>query len=192
MQELLESCGLVATFVATLMEGEVFFVTAIVSSKVGTFSTTGALIAGFFGSYVQGWFKYFVAKKHGQKLLEKSETLSKKIEKSASWYDKNPSLYLVSYKFIFGLTTVILVLSGLRDMSYVQFAIYSAISSLLWVAVFGVLGYYCADFVLSSFATFGEHKFKFIGGLIILGIVVYYWRHRRCLKDCVEAMEEAS
>lgn len=47
MTTLFEGCGLLATFVSTLLEGEVFFITAIVTSKLGTFSTTGALIAGF-------------------------------------------------------------------------------------------------------------------------------------------------
>lgn len=190
MTELFESCGLIATFIATLLEGEVFFTTAIVSAKLGTFSFTGALIAGFWGSYLQGWFKYFVAKKYGVKLLSKSAKLDKKIQKSAAWYDKNPVLYVILYKFLFGLTTVILVLSGLRDMGFVKFAVYSAISSLLWVAVFGVLGYYCADFVLDSFASVRDHKYKIIGGLSILGFIVWYWKHRQHLKHCMEIIND--
>jgi len=73
MQEFIEHCGLIATFVATLLEGEVFFITAIISSKLGAFSTKAAFFVGFLGSYTQGWFKYYVAKNYGRKLLEKSE-----------------------------------------------------------------------------------------------------------------------
>jgi len=192
MQELFEGCGLLATFIATLLEGEVFFITAIISSKLGAFSTTGAIIAGFLGSYVQGWFKYYVAKIHGNKLLLKSPKLNSKISKNAEWFDKNPVLYLTIYKFMFGLTTVVLVLSGLRNMSYYKFAIYSAISSLIWVIVFGFAGYFCADLVLNAFETIGDYRLHFIGALIIIGLIVFYVKHRKHLKHCIEVIADAN
>jgi hypothetical protein len=48
MIELFEACGLLATFVGTLLEGEVSFITAIVSSKLGYFSTTVIFVIAFF------------------------------------------------------------------------------------------------------------------------------------------------
>lgn len=91
---------------------------------------------------------------------------------------------------MFGLTTVILVLSGLRDMSYIKFALYSAISSLLWVAVFGFIGYHCADMALSAFYSLENHKFKVIAGLSVFGLTVWYWKHRQNLNHCVEAIKQ--
>lgn len=190
MTELFESCGLVATFIATLLEGEVFFITAILSSKLGVFSTKAALVMGFLGSYTQGWFKFYVAKKHGRKLLDRSEKINAKVTKYSEWFDKKPILYLSGYKFMFGLTTVILVLSGLRDISYFKFAVYSAFSSLIWVIVFGLAAYYCADVALSAFETIGDYKFHIIGSLIVIGIIVFYIKHKRNLQCCIEAMTE--
>jgi len=191
MAEYFESCGLLATFIATLMEGEVFFITAIISSKLGAFSTKGALIVGFLGSYTQGWFKYYIAKNHGRKLLKKREKLNSKIEKYSVWFSKHPILYLTIYKFLFGLTTVILFLSGLKNIGYLKFAIFSAISSLMWVAVLGSAAYYYADTVLNAFEFLGMYKHHIIGVLIVVGIIVFYVRHRINLHCCVQAVIES-
>ena len=145
---------------------------------------------GFLGSYAQGWFKYYVAKNHGQKLLKRSQKLNSKLETSSKWFDNHPELYLTIYKFMYGMTTVILVLSGIRGISYLKFAIYSAISSLMWVAAFGFAAYYCADALLSTFDKIGDFKQYIIGALIVLGLLVFYIRHRRHLKHCIEAISE--
>ena len=190
MEELFESCGLLATFIATLLEGEVFFVTAIISSKLGLFSTKGAIIVGFLGSYVQGWFKYYIAKKHGRKLLQKSKKLEKKLAKNTAMFNKNPILFLVGYKFMFGLSTVILVLSGLGNINYFKFGLYSAISSILWVIFFGLSAYFCSEILLQSFEAIKDYKYYIIGTLIAIGFIVYDVRHRSHLMCCVEAMSE--
>jgi len=190
MQELLENCGLIATFIATLMEGEIFFITAIISSKFGAFSTSAALIVGFLGSYTQGLIIFYAARNHGLKLLKRNKKLHDQITKNAGWFDKNPMLILMLYKFFFGLTTAILILAGLREISYLKFAIFTAISSFLWVTFFGLLAYYCADIVLSAFETLANYKFHIIGVLILIGLYVFYAKHKKNLQNCVEVILE--
>ena len=183
-------CGFIATLIGTFLEGEVFLTAAVVSAKLGELSLLGAFLAAFLGSYLQGWLKFYLAKNHGRKLLEKSSRLSKKVENSSQWYDKNPVLYLLSYKFLFGVNTAILLLSGLRNMSYAKFALYSGIASLIWLLVFGSLAYFCAESLLNSFSAIGKYKFHIIAGLIVLGLFIWFVRHKRQLKDCLEVIQE--
>jgi len=111
-----------------------------------------------------------------------------KVKKSATWFDENPELYLIIYKFMFGFTTVILVLSGLRNMGYLKFALYSAISSLMWVLVLGLGAYHCADQALNLLDTLSMYKYHVIIPLIVLGIIVFFVRQRISLTCCVQAI----
>ena len=190
MDMMSDACGFIGTLIGTFLEGEVFLTASIVGAKLGEQSLLGAIIAAFIGTYLQGWFKFYLAKNHGRKLLEKSSRLSKKVDSSSQWYDKNPVILLISYKFLYGVNTVILLLSGLRDMSYAKFALYSAIAALIWLSVFGGLAYFCADALLNSFSAIGEYKYYIIGGLIVLGLIVWYIRHQRQFKDCIEVIQE--
>ena len=71
MESFFESCGYIASFLGTLLEGEIMLLTAVISSKMGYFGYFGAMIAAFFGAYIKDWIKFLIAKKKGRQLLEK-------------------------------------------------------------------------------------------------------------------------
>lgn len=185
LENLYECCGILATFVGTLLEGEVFLLTAIISAKVGLFSYKAGLAAAFSGAYVQAWFKFLIAKRHGIQLLKKKPKLKEKIDKASKWFDKSPVGYLVGFKFIFGMTTIILVLLGLKDFGYLKFGIFSAIAIALWVVVLGGFGYFFAEPMLQFLNAVSMNKWLIIGVLCIIGLIVYFYKRgqdNHCLK----------
>ena len=98
LESLYESCGLLATYLGTLLEGEILFLTSILSAKLGLFNYYWALIAAFLGAYTKAWIKFSLAKKHGLKLLNNKPKLAEKLDKSSVWFDKRPFVFLSIYK----------------------------------------------------------------------------------------------
>ena len=137
IESLYAGCGLLATFLGTFLEGEVMFLTSILSAKMGLFNYYWALLAAFFGAYTQAWVKFLIAKKQGTKLLNNKPKLKEKLDKASVWFDKRPFAILSIYKFLYGMTTVILLMAGLRNISYLKFGIHTAIAVGLWVIVLG-------------------------------------------------------
>ena len=178
LESLMEGCGLIATFIGVLLEGEISLLTSIISSKMGLFSFYWAMVVAFVASYLQTWFKFYIAKKHGVKLLHKKPKLQEKIDKTSRWFDKRPSFYLVIYKFMFGLTTVIIVLAGIKNMSYLKFGIYNIIATLLWLFIFGGLGFFCAEQMIENMNLISDKKWYIIGGLASISILVWIFKKK--------------
>ena len=186
---LMEGCGLVATFIGVLLEGEISLLTAVIGAKMGLFSFYWALVIGYIASYIQTWFKFYIAKKHGTKLLNRKPELREKIERTSKWFDKRPSFYLIIYKFLFGLTTVIIILAGVKNISYLRFGFYNAIATLIWLAIFAGFGYFCAEQMIENMNSLADKKWYIIGSLATLSFLVWFFKYRPHDEHCLKPIE---
>jgi len=191
LEELYQACGLLASFIGTFVEGEVLLLTSVISAKMGMFNYYWGLIAAFFGAYVKDWLKFIVVKKQGNKLLDKKPKLKQKIDKSSVWFDKRPFFILSVYRLMYGMGTIIILMSGIKNISYLRFGIHSAISIALWIIVFGGFGWFCAEAMLSGINNLTDYKWYILGTLIVIGIVVWYYRHRPHDKYCLTPHPDA-
>jgi membrane protein DedA with SNARE-associated domain len=186
---LFESCGLIATFFGTLLEGEVSMITSVVGAQMGYYSFWLALLFGFLGAWVADWFKYIVGRTQGQKLLKKKPKLEAKFNKTSIWFDKHPYLVLIFYKLMFGMTTVILVMAGIKGISYARFTILSGISILLWVSILGLVGTYCAEPVIERIKMLSDHKLEVLAVLSVVAFLYWFLVKRPYRKECLKVKE---
>lgn len=189
MESLFESCGILATYLGTLLEGEIMLLTSVLSAKMGLFSYSWAMIAAFLGAYTQAWFKFLIAKKQGAKLLEKKPSLEAKLTKASSWFDKRPYVFLSVYRFMYGVGTIIILMSGLKNMSYLRFGIHAGVAILLWLALFGGFGYFCAEVMMNNIAFVSEYKWYIILTMIALGLALWFFKKRRDHNYCLKVAE---
>lgn len=187
---LLESCGYLATFMGTLLEGEISLLTSVVGAQSGYYNFYGAMLAAFGGAYIADWFKFLIAKNKGQLLLEKKPSLKGKLDANTAWFEKHPFLILTFYKFFLGFTTVVLLMAGLKNISYTRYAIHSAISIALWVAVLGGLGYHCADAMISNIQWVSDNVSSFIAILVATALSVWLFKRRPKYKECLEVADQ--
>lgn len=189
-ENFLESCGYVATFLGTLLEGELSLLTSVISAKAGYFNFYVAMLAAFSGAWIADWFKFIVGKKKGRQLLLKKPKLEQKINRYTEWFEKHPYLILSFYKFFLGFTTVFLILSGIKNISYTRFAIHSGISVALWVLLIGGLGYHCAEFMIQNIEWIGDNIFSFIIALSVVAFLIWFIIKRPYLKYCLTCLPE--
>ena len=178
LEGLYETCGYLASFLGTLIEGEVLLLTSVISAKLGYFNFYGGLIAAFFGAFLRDTIQFLLVKKQGQKLLTKNVKLKTKLDNMSGWFNKSPLLYLTIYRFIYGFSTAIIMLSSLKNMSYTKFALHSAIGIGLWVLVWGGLGYFCADVMIEQLNFLSEHSLEVIAALSIIGLLYWFFVKR--------------
>jgi len=184
MGQLFETCGVLASFLATFIEGEMLFVTAMISAKLGYFSFAWGVVAAFFGAFSRDFMLFFLARKKGSKILERKPSLKNKIEKASMWFGKHPFFYMTIYRLTYSFSTVIVILSGLKNVSFLRFTIHSLISVALWTAILGMLGYYCAEFVIEKLNFISDNKFIIISVLAVAGIAYWFFFKRHHDKEC--------
>ncbi len=189
MEELYETCGYVATFLGTLLEGEISLTTSMLGAKMGHYNVWVAMIVAFAGAWIADWFKYLIGKTQGATLLERKPKIKDKVDRATVWFEKHPYLILTFYKFLFGTTTVILVLAGIKKISYARFALHTGISVALWVGVLGGAAYHCSELLLRNFEFLSDHKLVIIGALSLLAASYWYFVKRPRVKYCTEPIE---
>lgn len=190
MNELYETCGYIASFLGTFIEGEILLLTSVMSAKLGYFNYFGGLVAAFFGAFLKDSLKFLMVKKYGSQLLNKKPKLKSKLGKASGWYEKRPFFYMTFYKILYGFGTPILMLSGLKDISYLRFAMHSAIGVALWVMIIGGIGYFCAEIMIKNISFLSSHSLEIIGGLILIGLLYWFFVKRPRDKYCFRLKNE--
>ena len=185
IEQLYDTCGYLASFLGTLIEGEVLLLTSVISAKLGHFNFFGGLIAAFGGAFLKDTLKFLIVRKQGKKLLDKKPKLQLKIDNASEWFNKNPLLYLIGYRLMYGFSTVIIMMSGLKEnISYAKFALYSAIGIGLWISLVGGLGYFCASVMIENLSFMSDHSFEVIGILSIIGLAYWFFVKRPHALHC--------
>lgn len=190
MDELFETCGYIASFFGTFIEGEIFLLTSVISSKLGYINFFGGLMAAFGGAFLRDSMQFFLAKKYGTKLLKYKPKLQTKLDSTSVWFEKRPFFYLTFYRLMYGFGTPILILSGLKDISIGRFVLHSAIGIGIWVSLLGGLGYFCADLMIENLNFISEHSIEFIVVLAIIGLLYWFFFKRPHRNYCFKPIEE--
>ncbi len=178
-------CGYLASFLGTLIEGEILLLTSVISAKMGYFNFFGGLLAAFFGAFVRDTIQFLIVKKQGKKLLKKKPKLQAKLDSASEWFNKNPFFYLTIYRLMYGFGSVIIMLAGLKDdISYSKFALYSTISISIWITIFGGLGYFFADAMIAQLNFMSSYSLEVIGILSLIGLMYWFFVKRPKEKYC--------
>ena len=183
MEELLQTCSYLASYLGTLIEGEILLLTTALSAKMGYMNFYIAMIFAFLGSYTRDWLTFLLARKSGNSIIEKKPALKEKLAKVSDIMGKNPTLILSTYRLMYGFVTIIVLMAGISGVSMRKFGILSAISNALWVTVIGGLGYFCAEAMIHQIDVLSENKGIVIGVLATIGLLYWFFVKRKEIKD---------
>ncbi len=189
MDELFETCGYLASFLGTFIEGEILLLTSVLSSKLGYFNYFGGLTAAFMGAFLKDSIKFMLVKKYGSKLLKHKPKLQAKLDSTSMWFEKRPFFYMTFYRLMYGFGTPILMLSGLKAIPYARFAFHSAIAVLIWIALIGGFGYFCAEIMVENLNFLKDNAVEVIGILSVIGLLYWLIIKRPHEKYCFKPIE---
>ncbi len=183
MDDLLANCGYIASFVGTFLEGELLLLTSVLASKMGYFNFFGGLAAAFAGAYSRDWLTFILAKKKGKQLIKNKPKLEAKLSKANNLLKKYPNAILGTYRMIYGMGMATVLLAGVSGVPAKKFAILSAISCMIWVAVYGGLGYLCAEGVMKNIKWMSKNSIYIIAALAFVGLLYWFFVKRKELAD---------
>ena len=136
-----------SAFIGALLEGEVALVTSLQASRMGYANFYGILLAGFIGTLLADWFFFLSARLKGRAYLQNKPRIEVQLNKMNHHMDRHANWLLLFYRFIYGFRTALPILFGLSDIPIRKFALFSLISTVLWICYVGTLGHYVADWL---------------------------------------------
>lgn len=173
MDELLTSSGYLATASATFLQGEILYLTAVLAAKLNEANYAGILAAAFVGAYARDWLIFLLARKRGRRFIEKRQSWAAKLQRAQGWLEQHPIKLLLAYRMIYGFSTIVILLSGVSQLTALRYGILTGIGCLIWVGFYGILGWFFADAVIRHLTIISHYANHAMVAVFFLLLI--YW-----------------
>lgn len=140
------------TFLWTFLEGETFVIFAGVAASKDILRIDLLLATAWLGSFCGDQFYFYLGRRYGKSLLRRYPHLERKIQKPLAWLEKYSVLFILTYRFLYGVRNFSSFAMGMSPLPWVQFAVLNFFGAGIWALCFSLSGYFLGDLVAKAFA----------------------------------------
>ncbi|HEX5659342.1 MAG TPA: DedA family protein [Polyangiales bacterium] len=182
MEAFIAHWGYLAILGGTFIEGEAVLVAAGAMAHQGLLWLPWVIVVAFVGGVLgdQAWF--LIGRRYGKPYLARRPKLQERARVVQTWLDKYGTLFLIGFRFMYGLRTVTPVLLGATGFSERRFLLYNVLGAALWSTSFGAIGYGLGAGVKALLARHGHtHELLLVGVVValVIALAVFVRMRRR-------------
>ncbi len=171
LQEFIETWGYVAVFLGSLVEGEsVIFVAGFLAHE-GYLSLHMIILVSFVGTFFADQALYFVGRRYGNSIIDKYPSIKPKADKAFLLLRRYDTLFILSFRFIYGIRIISPVIIGSSGVGIKRFLILNFIAAIIWSVGSCVAAYYFAHLIMDQLHLLP----KIILGLAVIGGGIWYF-----------------
>lgn len=173
MEEFLRNYGYLAVFLGSTIEGELILMTAGYFAYTGVLDLKWVMLYAFLGTLIADQACFYVGRFYGPKLLDKFPKLKTKSKKVFMLLHKYKSLFILSFRFIYGIRIASPIIIGASQMNPRFFSVLNVPAALVWAVVIAAVGYVFGE----TFELILEniHKIQKYGLLIGIPLIISIW-----------------
>ncbi|MDE1168582.1 MAG: DedA family protein [Pseudomonas sp.] len=176
LQQFLQDFGYLALFLGTFFEGETILVLAGFLAFRGYMDINLVMVVAFFGSYAGDQLWYFMGRKHGRKLLARKPRWQAMGDRALKHIQRHPDIWVLSFRFVYGLRTVMPVAIGLSGYPPRRYLLLNGIGAAVWAIVLALAAYKFGAILEGMLGNIKKYELWVLGGLLVLGGVLWLWR----------------
>ena len=177
LQQFLHDFGYFALFLGTFFEGETILVLAGFLAFRGYMDINLVVVVAFFGSYAGDQLWYYMGRKHGRKLLARKPRWQLMGDKALEHIRKHPDIWVLSFRFVYGLRTVMPVAIGLSGYPPLRYLLLNGICAAVWAAALAAAAYHFGAVLEGMLGSIKKYELWVLGALLLLGLAL--WLRRR-------------
>ncbi len=132
-------------FVWTALEGETFVIFAGLAAQKGLVNVWALFFAAWIGSFCGDQIFFLLGRKFGKRVLRHLPKLKPGITRALNWLEKYAVLFILTYRFMYGLRNVSGVAVGLSHVTWKKFVLWNGIAAFVWASAFVGFGYLYGD-----------------------------------------------
>lgn len=125
-----------------MLEGEIAILTALQSANLGHTNFFVVLVLAFLGTQILDWTMFLIGRNNGRTYLRKRPKLQAQVSRLQPQLDRYGNGLLLVYRFLYGFRYAVTLLFGLSTISTQKFALFSLLSTTLWLSILGIFGHY--------------------------------------------------
>ena len=130
-----------ATFLWTAVEGETFVIIAGLFAQKGYLNIGLLFVAAWLGSFCGDQIVFALGRRFGMRILDHFPRIEPMVERALHWIERYAVIFILCYRFIYGVRNVSSLAVGLSHVPWKKFAIWNAIAAFVWALAFAGFGY---------------------------------------------------
>jgi len=181
-EHLVESYGYLALFFGTLLEGETILVIGGFLAHRGYLTLPGVMLVAFAGSLLGDTLFFFLGRSRGEGALAEWPKLRQRLAKAQGFLNRNRTLLILSFRFLYGLRTVLPFALGTTRISFARFALLNAAGAALWSVVFTLLGYLFGELAKRMLVKLERFELLLVALIAVIGLCIWLfgrWRRQK-------------
>jgi membrane protein DedA with SNARE-associated domain len=172
--------GYLAVGLGTFFEGETILIAAGAMAHRGLLSLWWVVLSAFVGSLAGDQLWFTLGRTYGQPFIAKRPKVRARTEVVEGWLHKYGTVFVLGFRFLYGLRSVTPVLLGASRYAPSKFLLLNGLGAALWSVSFGYLGYGVGASLAALLARRGRVE-ELLLAAVAVGLVVglLSWRARR-------------
>ena len=135
------------TFVWTALEGETFVIFAALAAQQGHLNIAALFSAAWLGSFCGDQVFFFIGRFSGTRIVKRYPSLKPKLDKALGWLEKYATMFILSYRFMYGIRNVSGIAIGMSRLPWKRFVWLNLAAAFIWAFVFCGAGYFFGDVI---------------------------------------------
>jgi membrane protein DedA with SNARE-associated domain len=191
LHQFLDDFGYLALFLGTFFEGETILVLAGFLAFRGYMDINLVMLVAFLGSYAGDQLWYFLGRRHGRRLLARKPRWQTMGNKALEHIRKHPDLWVLSFRFVYGLRTVMPVAIGLSGYPPGRYLLLNGIGAMVWAVALGQAAYHFGSVLEGLLGNVKKYELWVLGGLLLLGVLLWISRRIKAARIARKAEQAA-
>ncbi|MBF0154166.1 MAG: DedA family protein [Magnetococcales bacterium] len=179
-EPLIREYGYIILFVVTFLEGETILLVAGFMAQQGILDLPLVILTAFAGTFFGDQLYFQIGYRWGKHILNRlSATWHARSERVNQLLHRYDTWFILGFRFVYGVRNVTPFALGSYGIRPLRFFLLNGLAALVWAMIFGVCGYVFGRTVDAFFDRVSYYAYDVLGGLFIVGIVVWAWRRFR-------------
>ncbi len=158
-------------------EGETFvLVAAALGRTQGLVNPWVLMLSVWLGSFLGDQLWFALGRRFGMRVVQRFPSGEKRLGTALRMIEKYGTLFILSFRLIYGIRNIASVACGLSNIPRLKFAILNFIAAGIWAASFVAAGWFVGEAI-------AKHGFFLVGG-ILLGLIAAFFVGRAIWQRC--------
>jgi membrane protein DedA with SNARE-associated domain len=176
---LIERFGYLATFVASVAEGETVLILSGISAHRGYLHLPWVIVVGALGGSVGDFVGFALGHRHGDAVLARFPRLVPSADRVRAVIRAHPDSAVFLVRFMYGFRLVGPLVIGGSGVSWPRFALFNVLSAIVWSACWVLLGYALGEAAQRLLGDVAKYERALFFGALAVAIAVALILHLR-------------
>ncbi len=183
LQDLISQFGYPALVLGTFLEGEVSLLLAAYLAVRNFLEIEWVALCAFLGTFASDQLWYHLGRRHGRALLERKPRWRPLGERANALLRRHPDLWVLGFRFLYGLRTVMPLAIGLSGYSWRRYLLLDAIGAGIWAVGLSLLAYSLGNAMGGLLEELRNYQLILLIGMVSLLALSWLYRRRQRRAD---------